>query len=232
MFLFVTFERRANRENWHACPGTTLKNKSSAERLSCLCIWSFLPLSSIQLTTGCWKVLSAISLSVITTVALCSDPGVIFRARGHVSFHNAVFSPCSGAHCSFFLVAVSFRRGGTKMQVGWHVTKVQRKVLSSQEGVKLQIHLIFSPKSWTCRVLIARWHFSWCCWRDFDRSLTVLGSLFLVIYTSWGLLSLEYKPKLFQVVSLRKSLLLEVSNLLCIKSIKGLCILQTVLFFF
>lgn len=73
-------------------PRTTLKYKSSAERLSGLRIWSFLPLSSIQLTTGCWKVLSAISLSVITTVALCSDPGLSWRARGHVPFHNAASS--------------------------------------------------------------------------------------------------------------------------------------------
>lgn len=76
-----------------ACmPRTTLKYKSSAEHLSGLCIWCFLPLSSIQLTTGCWKVLSAISLSVITTLALCSDPGLSWRARGHVPFHNAASS--------------------------------------------------------------------------------------------------------------------------------------------
>lgn len=78
-----------------ACmPRTTLKYEYlyRAEHLSGLCIWCFLPLSSIQLTTGCWKVLSAISLSVITTLALCSDPGLSWRARGHVPFHNAASS--------------------------------------------------------------------------------------------------------------------------------------------
>lgn len=81
-----------DKAKWHACPRTTLKYKSSAEHLSGPCIWSFLPLSSFQLTTGCWKVLSAISLSVITTVVLCSDPGLSWRARGHVPFHNAASS--------------------------------------------------------------------------------------------------------------------------------------------
>lgn len=90
-----------NRAKWHPCPQTTPKYKSSAEHLSCPCIWSFLPLSSIQLTTGCWKVLSAISLSVITTVALCSDLGHSWRARGHVPFHNTASLLCFGAHCSF-----------------------------------------------------------------------------------------------------------------------------------
>ena len=100
LFFFVTLQRRMSKAKWPACSLTTLKSKSSAEHLSCLCIWSFLPLSSIQLTTGCWKVLSAISLSVITTVALCSDRGLSWRARGHVPFHNAASSPHSDAYCS------------------------------------------------------------------------------------------------------------------------------------
>lgn len=88
-FFLKLFKGEWIKLKWHAWPQTTLKYKSSTEHLSGLCIWSFLPLSSIQLTTGCWKVLSAIRLAVITTVALCSDPGLSWRARGHVPFHNA-----------------------------------------------------------------------------------------------------------------------------------------------
>lgn len=109
MFLFcVLWKENEQSKKLHACPRTTPKYKSSAEHLSCLCIWSFLPLSSIQLTTGCWKVLSAISLSVITTVALCFDPGLNWRARGHVPFHNAASSPFTGAHYDFVKDGVCF----------------------------------------------------------------------------------------------------------------------------
>lgn len=87
--FFSAFERGMNKAKWHACPWTTLKYKSSAEHLSCLCIWSFLPLSSIQLTTGCWKVLSAISLPVITTVAPSSDPGSAAEPGATFPFQNA-----------------------------------------------------------------------------------------------------------------------------------------------
>lgn len=166
-----------NRAKWHACPRTTLKYKSSAEHLSCLCIWSFLPLSSIQLTTGCWKVLSAISLSVITTVALCSDPGLSWRARGHVPFHNAASSPCSRARCSFvkrmmfccrfpaFLVAVSDRKGWAKRK--GRVTSVKG---SAQSFEVKNVHLSWCQKSLTCWVWKVCWHLSWSCWRDIDTS--------------------------------------------------------------
>lgn len=103
---------------------TTLKYKSSAVHLSFLCIWSFLPLSCIQLTTGCWKVLSAISLSVITTVALCSDLALGWKSRGPrrclllaTSLLKKMMFRSNPS--SFFWVAVSNRNVWTKKNATW-----------------------------------------------------------------------------------------------------------------
>lgn len=173
-----------NREKWHTCPRTTPKYKSSAEHLSCLCIWSFLPLSSIQLTTGCWKVLSAISLSVITTVALCSDPGFIWRARGHVPFHNAASSPSSGARCAFvkddvFQLSSFF----FFFREQWATGKVEQKKRAGDIWQRLsakfcQIRSAPSASELTSGKLnLSTWHLSWWCCRDISRSC----SWFLVL---------------------------------------------------
>lgn len=142
-----------NRAKWHAWPWTTPKYKSSAEHLSCLCIWSFLPLSSIQLTTDCWKVLSAISLSVITTVAPRSDPGLGLRAGGHVPFHTAALSPCSRAHCYKKEDVLQWVTGkGWIKKKGW-LTSDRFSFFSTHMSEKLNLLNVKSVLS--------------CCWREY-----------------------------------------------------------------
>lgn len=174
--LFVTFERRMNRAKWHACPRTAPKYKSSAEHLSCLCIWSFLPLSSNPFNH---RLLEGPVSNQSLSNYYCSSvlwPGLQLKSQGPRSLSErcVLASPCSGAPCSFckggyfsviFLllsIAVSDRKGWTRKKCGWYLTG---SVQSFVKWGMFQVHLN-CQKGWTCQT----WEVCWAFVLHIDRS--------------------------------------------------------------